>query len=252
MMERHLELESSIKTQANNLERVTASISGLQQSISEQTAKLTAINFDVKALTRISTEAVEKLEIQEKNIEDLTKEMSQIKVNLEILEEKPETMNVMIGRLLWKITNVEARMSKAKENGMVLQSPIFFTHEFGYKIRGLLYLNGLNKWRDRYSLLCLQVMKGEYDMTLKWPCNIEGSVTLRDVQNHDEPKNFSKFISAKHQKPDEENEDPQESSSTYIFIPHRILQKPSYLKEDTIFIDLQINRCRESAKETNL
>lgn len=50
----------------------------------------------------------------------------------------------------------------------------------------ILYLNGMKKWKGRYALLSLHVMKGEYDLMLKWPCHIEGNVTLRDLENSDE------------------------------------------------------------------
>lgn len=46
-----------------------------------------------------------------------------------------------------------------------------------------MYLNGLKKWKDRYALLCIHVLKGEYDMLLKWPCHIEGTIILRDLEN---------------------------------------------------------------------
>lgn len=36
---------------------------------------------------------------------------------------------------MWKITEFEAKMGQAKENEVVLKSPIFYTHEYGYKIR---------------------------------------------------------------------------------------------------------------------
>uniref|UniRef100_V5I6Y3 TNF receptor-associated factor 1 n=3 Tax=Anoplophora glabripennis TaxID=217634 RepID=V5I6Y3_ANOGL len=103
-----------------------------------------------------------------------------------------------------------------------------------------MYLNGMKKWKDRYALLCIHVLKGEYDMLLKWPCHIEGTIILRDLENIDKPKPFSKYITAKRQQSDEENEEPQESSSTFIFIPHSTLLKGNFVKEDTLFIEVKI------------
>lgn len=54
-----------------------------------------------------------------------------------------------------------------------------------------MYINGMKKWKDRYCLLCIHVLKGEYDMLLKWPCNIEGSVTLRNVESLDQVHFFA-------------------------------------------------------------
>lgn len=43
----------------------------------------------------------------------------------------------------------------------------------------------MKKWKDRYCLLSIQVLKGDYDMLLKWPCTIEGTVTLRNISESD-------------------------------------------------------------------
>ncbi|KAJ8985395.1 hypothetical protein NQ317_007553 [Molorchus minor] len=105
-----------------------------------------------------------------------------------------------------------------------------------------MYMNGLKKWKDRYALLCIHVLKGDYDMLLKWPCHIEGTITLRDLEDPEKAKPFSKYITAKVQCGDEEGEEPQESSSTFIFIPHSTLFKPNYVKEDTLFIEVKIQK----------
>lgn len=65
-----------------------------------------------------------------------------------------------------------------------------------------------------------------------------------------QPKPFSKYITAKRQQGDEENDEPQESSSTFIFIPHSTLLKPSFVNEDTLFIEIKI--LQSSKQETSL
>lgn len=65
-------------------------------------------------------------------------------------------------------------------------------------------------------------------------------------------KNFSKCIVAKRQKGDEESEEPQESSFTYIFIPHSTLIKNQYLKNDEIFIEIKIDQNWKLTTETTL
>lgn len=65
-----------------------------------------------------------------------------------------------------------------------------------------------------------------------------------------QPRPFSKYITAKRQEGDEENEEPQESSSTFIFIPHSTLLKPNFVKEDTLFIEIKI--LQNTKQETSL
>lgn len=54
-------------------------------------------------------------------------------------------------------------------------------------------------------------------------------------------KNFSKYIKTKRASGDEEEDEPQESSSTYIFIPHSVLFKDNFVKDDMFFLDISID-----------
>lgn len=55
-------------------------------------------------------------------------------------------------------------------------------------------------------------------------------------------KLFTKTITAKREYGDEEDDEPQESSSTYIFIPHSTMLSKQYMKDDTFFLDIKINK----------
>lgn len=55
-----------------------------------------------------------------------------------------------------------------------------------------------------------------------------------------QPRLISKHIVAKRTCGDEENEEPQETSSQYIFIPHSMLLKENYVKNDSMFIEIKI------------
>lgn len=220
--------------------------------LEDQGIKFTNIIYDLRGVGQSTSEAIRKIEKVEKEYEKLKKELAQMKLDMEILEGLSGSSDFRPGpgRLLWRITEVDSKMVQAKQTGSVIKSPIFFTHEYGYRIRVLMYMNGLKKWKDRYALLCLHVLKGDFDMVLKWPCNIEGTVVLRDLDDLEKAKPFSKIITAKRQTGNEECEEPQESSSCYIFIPHSTLLKSNHVKNDTIFLDIKI---RQNAKlETSL
>lgn len=228
----------------NMLNKVNLDIDNTRLALDEQKAKTASLVFDLRAVNQIASEAAEKIEIQEREMTSLIQEVNQVKLDIEILEGLVSSYDSNSGcckRLLWRITEVESKLARAKENDIVLRSPVFYTHQYGYKIRVLLYLNGLNKWKDRYALACLHVLKGEYDMLLPWPCSIEGTVTLRDLSNISQPKNFMKYIKTKKRQGDEDEDEPQESNSTYIFIPHSTLLKGNYIKEDSLFLDININ-----------
>ncbi|CAH1160093.1 unnamed protein product [Phaedon cochleariae] len=213
-------------------------------TIGDHNTKFTNVIFDLRAASQIASEAIEKVEIIERDFAKIQKEINQMKLDMEILEglSSSNEINSVPGRLLWKITEVENKIMKAREFGSILKSPVFSTHEYGYRIRILLYFNGLKKWKDRYALMCIHVLKGEYDMLLRWPCHIEATITIRNLENSDKVKPLSKYVSAKRQTGGEEEDEPQESSSSYIFVPHSVLLKPNYVQNDTLFIDVNIHK----------
>jgi hypothetical protein len=42
---------------------------------------------------------------------------------------------LLTGYIVWRISDFEAKMSDAKENDTVLHSPVFYSSEYGYKLR---------------------------------------------------------------------------------------------------------------------
>lgn len=99
--------------------------------------KFTNLVFDLKASSQIASEASERTEILERDYSELKRELNQIKLDMEILESLVGSSDVFNkpGRLLWKVTDVSAKLERAKDFGSVIKSPVFFTHEYGYKIR---------------------------------------------------------------------------------------------------------------------
>jgi len=42
---------------------------------------------------------------------------------------------LLTGHIMWRISDFEAKMNDAKENGTALHSPVFYSSEYGYKLR---------------------------------------------------------------------------------------------------------------------
>lgn len=55
-----------------------------------------------------------------------------------------------------------------------------------------------------------------------------------------QPRVISKHIVAKRLYGDEENEEPDENSSQYVFIPHSALLKERYIREDSLFVEMKV------------
>lgn len=223
-------------------DKIKSELNVMSKALEESKTKNTSIVFDLRAASQISSENADKLDIQERTMGMLQKEIAQLKLDVGMLDNESSftgTAN-FLGRLLWKISNFSEKMESAKQNDTMLRSPVFYTHPYGYRIRVQIFLNGIKKWKGRHMIACLHVLKGDYDLLLKWPCCIEGTLILKDLYNPVNPTNFSKYISAKRYVGDEDNEEPQESSTQYIFVPHTTLLKQNFIKEDTLFIEIKI------------
>lgn len=46
------------------------------------------------------------------------------------------------------------------------------------------YFNGKGRWKGRHLIMTLQVLKGEYDQILEWPCNLDTTIILRDQSSN--------------------------------------------------------------------
>lgn len=119
------------------LDAIKADIGELNKSSSDTKNKFTNMIFDLKAASQIASEASERIEILERDFAETKNEINQIKLDLEILEGLVSINDVHVkpGRLLWKVTDVAAKLERAKDFGTVVKSPVFFTHEYGYKVR---------------------------------------------------------------------------------------------------------------------
>ncbi|XP_049938932.1 TNF receptor-associated factor 3 [Schistocerca serialis cubense] len=137
------------------------------------------------------------------------------------------------GRLLWKITDFDQKMADAKEHDTVLHSPIFFSQQFGHKLRLEVHLNGVGHWKGRNMIVGLQVLPGDWDALLPQPFNRKVSVTLRDqAPSSEQANNLMKILKAGTTK-----EDP---AGYHQFFPHKTMQQFSYIKDNAIYLEVTV------------
>ena len=146
------------------------------------------------------------------------------------------------GVYVWKIPDVTRRRRDAVLGKTVsLYSAPFFTSRHGYKICLRVYLNGDGSGRGSHVSFFLTIMKGEYDPLLPWPYRQTTVLMLLalDGVSRDITQSF---------KPDEESSSfqiPQTemnvASGCPQFCPQRMLENPSYCKNDTIYLKAVVN-----------
>lgn len=129
-----LAILSDLKDSISSLKLDLEDVRSNQQ---DQGIKFTNIIYDLNNANHIATIANKKVESLEKDFEVMKKNVSQMKLDMEILEglSASSDMRVAAGRLVWKITDIDTKMVEAKQNSSVLKSPIFYTHEYGYRVR---------------------------------------------------------------------------------------------------------------------
>ena len=127
--------------------------------------------------------------LQDKN-QDLSKSVVDMDLKIQLQENK--TLN---GELIWKIDNVDFRMTQARSGKVVaLHSAPSYTKQYEYKYCTRLYLQGDGMGRSTHVSLFFVVMKSEYDQLLNWP--MQKRITFELINHVNEAENvIESFVS---------------------------------------------------------
>ena len=145
------------------------------------------------------------------------------------------------GTFIWKIPEVQRRRSEARSGRTVsLYSAPFYMSRHGYKMCLKLYMDGDGSGKGTHLSFFLTLMKGEYDALLSWP--FRQTVTLMLVDQDKQKDIYQSF------RPDPSSSSFQRSinemnvaSGCPKFAPLSVLDNPSYVKDDTIFMKCRVD-----------
>ena len=145
------------------------------------------------------------------------------------------------GCFIWKIPDVIRRRREAKLGKVIsLYSAPFYTCHHGYKMCLRLYMDGDGTGKGSHLSFFMTLMKGEYDALLVWPFRPTVSLILLDqdrqkdiVQSFRPDPSSSSF-----QRPRNEM---NVASGCPQFTPLSVLESPSYVKDDTLFMKCKID-----------
>ncbi len=124
----------------------------------------------------------------------------------------------------------DAVMNKVK----CFVSPPFFSTFHGYKLCARIYLNGDGQYKGKAASLFVGIMKGPYDVILKWPINAKITMTMIDqvVSSHrveafacDPTSNSFNYITQ------------MSSVCVVVLFPYFIIY--SYLQRQNLFFETQ-------------
>ena len=145
------------------------------------------------------------------------------------------------GTFIWKIPEVQRRKGEARSGRTVsLYSAPFYTSRHGYKMCLRLYMDGDGSGKGTHLSFFLTLMRGEYDALLSWP--FRQTVTLMLLDQDKQKDIFQSFrpdpSSSSFQRPINEM---NVASGCPKFAPLSIMDNPSYVKDDTMFMKCRVD-----------
>lgn len=148
--------------------------------------KVSEALVELRQMKNIVCETEDKYDKIENVSDDVRKTSAETKQKLTDLvehlkmEKKLKTFVNCEGHLIWRIDGYTAKLKNAKENDIIIRSPIFCDRLYGYSLRMDLLLDGFGTWKGRNILACITVISGEWDSLLSWPCRLNADIILRD------------------------------------------------------------------------
>ena len=145
------------------------------------------------------------------------------------------------GIFIWKVPEIQRRRNEAVTGKTTsLYSAPFYTSRHGYKLCLRLYMDGDGDGKGTHLSFFLTIMKGEFDALLQWPFKQTVTLTLLD---QDKTKNIVQSFrpeptSSSFQRPQSEM---NVASGCPLFAPLTVLNNSSYVKQDTMFLECQID-----------
>ena len=148
------------------------------------------------------------------------------------------------GKLVWRISDFQNAMMKAKnDEETAIFSNTIYTGRCGYKLRAVAYPNGIASGKGTHLSLYILIEKGEFDALLKWPFKQKVFFTLLDQSKNSSSvahrreellgdRNSTSFV-----KPEN---DANPGWGFPKFITLDILKSGSYLRDDCIFIKIEV------------
>ncbi|XP_065362803.1 TNF receptor-associated factor 3 [Calliphora vicina] len=204
-------------------------------------AKNAALDLEVKSMKHIVCETEERCDKLEKLMVKTDYDLHHTMQLVSDLENHIATQQRLTsyinsrGHLIWRIKDFSKKLEEAKQYDTILHSAMFSNKPFGYSLRLDIYLNGKGSWKGRNMIACLNVIAGEYDPLLSWPCRLQAEMVIRDqTYNQGETEDYIKTVNVR------KKSDDYIQTKQFFHIPHAVLTQRNYIKNDSIFVEVKI------------
>ncbi|XP_055371368.1 TNF receptor-associated factor 5 [Condylostylus longicornis] len=235
---------SKIQKVEEILNEIQANLQTKFISNTELNTKQINLDYEVKSMKNIVCETEEKCEKLEKivyNVEKAIQRTHQGLLDLEghlLYQKKMVAIQNTRGHLIWRLSEYTQRFEEARKFDGSIQGPLFTNKPFGYTLRLDVFLNGIGNWKGRNIIACLNVIPGEFDTLLSWPCKLQADIILKDqTYNEDSSQDYIRQTIVKRKNDDFH-------SNQYIHIPHKIVESRNYIKNDSIVFEIRVQKIK--------
>ncbi|XP_065899560.1 TNF receptor-associated factor 3-like isoform X2 [Dysidea avara] len=227
--------DDRLSTLEKNYGKIFTDVTTTKNSLNQNCAQLVELNCDIEKIKRDYSSQASKVEEKVLEVERTVNILNVHHSELE-LQLQASLASTHNGAFLWRIPEIRRRTRDAKIGRITsIYSPPFYTGRNGYKICIRAYLNGDGTGEGTHLSIFFVLMRGEYDPLLQWPFEHKVSLILVDqdqkkhlVQTFKPNKQSSSF-----QRP---KADMNVASGCPEFAKLSILDNPSYVKDDVMFI----------------
>uniref|UniRef100_T1IH91 MATH domain-containing protein n=1 Tax=Strigamia maritima TaxID=126957 RepID=T1IH91_STRMM len=174
---------SQVENHENTLNAVITANNHLTKSVAEDKKFLSDKMDD---LSRKQNDLEDDLATDKDKLDENCNQRNELKKKLDGLETDMRNKLPSSGHFTWKVENfaqLQINVKSGSEKGVY--SDPFYSSEFGYKMRLMLFPNGIGIGKEPHLSIALQIMKGPYDAVLKWPIEYRASFSVLDQSKHE-------------------------------------------------------------------
>ncbi|XP_032234121.2 TNF receptor-associated factor 4 isoform X2 [Nematostella vectensis] len=149
-------------------------------------------------------------------------------------------------KLLWRIDDFWEAFDEGKRKpGTELHSPVFYTSNYGYKFKVVLFPYGNGSGEGTHLSLYIRLLPGEYDSLLPWP--FEGQITLTLLDQSTDKRAKRHISQSFSPDPNWKSFQRPSKNSTSLgfgypqFVSHRGLESIGYVRDDVLFLKVTID-----------
>ncbi|KAH8303714.1 hypothetical protein KR018_001972 [Drosophila ironensis] len=198
------------------------------------TSKQATLDYEVKNMKNIVCETEERCDKLDQSLHQTMQNLADLEGQMAMQQRIASVQNIR-GHLIWRIKDYSKKLDEAKQYDTILHSAMFSNKAFGYALRLDIYLNGKGTWKGRNLIACLNVLSGEYDPLLAWPCRLQAEIVIRDqASNPADVQDYVKSIYVR------KKSDDLIQSNQYFHIPHKVITSRNYLRNDSLFIEVKV------------